>query len=204
VAADVPIEILQFPPTFVLPQKRGFLRQLLDCPALLKFVSGRKLAIDGGAHIGTWSLLLSRVFTSVLAFEPAPDTADALGKNMQHCPNVTVHRKALGDAACHCDIPNMQQPAISRYVEKSPSGAVEMLTIDSLALDACDLIKLDLEGYELPALRGAAETIAKFRPPIIVERGLGKDPHEWLRNHAYRLKFVARPNFLYLPTAEGP
>lgn len=46
---------------------------------------------------------------------------------------------------------------------------VRTTTIDSLSLDRCDFIKLDLEGAEPLALSGALETIKKFRPIILFE-----------------------------------
>ncbi len=44
-----------------------------------------------------------------------------------------------------------------------------MMTIDALDLPVCDLIYLDLEGYELFALRGAADTLERCRPVVAVE-----------------------------------
>jgi hypothetical protein len=45
-----------------------------------------------------------------------------------------------------------------------------MITLDSLALDEVDFMKLDTEGYEENILRGAVETIKRCRPVIIVEQ----------------------------------
>jgi hypothetical protein len=41
--------------------------------------------------------------------------------------------------------------------------------LDSLELTACRLIKIDVEGMELPVLRGAVETIGRFKPLLYVE-----------------------------------
>jgi FkbM family methyltransferase len=46
---------------------------------------------------------------------------------------------------------------------------VKAVTIDSLSLDACDFIKLDLEGAEPLALIGATETIKKLHPTVLFE-----------------------------------
>jgi len=48
------------------------------------------------------------------------------------------------------------------------------MTIDDLGLDACDLIQLDVEGFEAKVLQGASQTITRCRPVIMVEdRGHG-------------------------------
>ena len=46
-----------------------------------------------------------------------------------------------------------------------------MITLDSLNLDNVGLIQLDVEYYELNVLRGAIETIKKFKPVITCELG---------------------------------
>jgi hypothetical protein len=48
-----------------------------------------------------------------------------------------------------------------------------MYRIDDLNLPSCDLIHLDVEGYEAAALQGAIETIKKFKPVVIIERDSG-------------------------------
>jgi hypothetical protein len=42
------------------------------------------------------------------------------------------------------------------------------MTIDSLALSRCDFIKIDTSGMELPAIRGAHETISRLKPVLYV------------------------------------
>lgn len=51
----------------------------------------------------------------------------------------------------------------------APGMPVSMITVDSLGLNRCDLIKIDVEGMEPDVLKGAAETIKKFRPMLYVE-----------------------------------
>jgi hypothetical protein len=48
-------------------------------------------------------------------------------------------------------------------------GYLPLLSIDSLNLPECDLIQLDVEGYELNALLGAVETIKKYKPALCIE-----------------------------------
>jgi len=55
-------------------------------------------------------------------------------------------------------------------VEAVPGGIpTPEMTIDSLELSACDLIKVDVEGSEFPVLSGAVNTIKAHSPVIQVE-----------------------------------
>jgi FkbM family methyltransferase len=46
----------------------------------------------------------------------------------------------------------------------------QMITIDSLGLDGCDLIKIDVEGFEYAVILGALKTIIKYKPVIYYEK----------------------------------
>ncbi|TWT93514.1 hypothetical protein Pla100_40320 [Neorhodopirellula pilleata] len=99
------------------------------------------------------------------------------------------------------------------------SAQVDVLTLDdfvrSQAVDRIDLIKIDVEGYELNVLRGAKESLERFRPSIILEvnsitsRAAGfelSQLFDLLRSHRYQF-FVYRrrswtPVGSELPTQE--
>ena len=73
-----------------------------------------------------------------------------------------------------------------RTVVPDQSGVTPMLKIDDLALDQCDLIMLDVESYELKALKGAVETLEKFGPVVFAEQHPGCDSCEpFLRAFGY-------------------
>ena len=61
----------------------------------------------------------------------------------------------------------------------SEGEEVEVITIDSLKLSACDFIKVDVEGMELPVLQGAAENLRKYRPILYVENDRAEKSQEW-------------------------
>jgi hypothetical protein len=54
-------------------------------------------------------------------------------------------------------------------VHVSGNGLIPTIIIDDLNLPGCDLIQLDIEGYELNALLGAVKTIKKYKPVLCVE-----------------------------------
>jgi FkbM family methyltransferase len=80
---------------------------------------------------------------------------------------------------------------IGQAIDYSDAAAVEIgtITIDSLDLARLDLLKIDIEGMELEALEGAAASLARCRPVVIVE-ALKSDQvrlREILQKHGYLL-----------------
>ena len=129
-----------------------------------------RTAIDGGAHIGTWSTHLARHFRNVLAFEPAVDTYECLALNVGKFPNVVPFRAALGCSDSRASLSDeAQRPGNTgaRYIV--PGDEFGVFTIDHFDIDDLDFLKLDLEGYEYFALLGGAETIRACRPVICLE-----------------------------------
>lgn len=130
------------------------------------------VAIDGGAHVGSWAVHMARYFEDVYAFEPCNESYELLCENTNSLPNVKVLNLALMDDVCTVSVhrpKGNRQTLTARQVSKG--GDTHAVSIDSLRLDACDLIKLDLEGAEPLALLGARDTIEKFRPFLVIEIG---------------------------------
>lgn len=126
------------------------------------------IAIDGGAHVGSFSVELAQYFKEVHAFEPCADSFAMLIDNV--IDGVRVYRQALMDRKCNINVfaPG-RQTLTARQVEYSDDGDTEAITIDDLELPGCDLIKLDLEGAEMLALMGAKNTIKKYHPFLVIE-----------------------------------
>ncbi len=133
------------------------------------------IAIDGGAHVGSWTVEMSQYFDKVYAFEPCQESYDMLTDNVavessEHC-TVIARRQALVDKPRTVDSilpPGKRQTLTARQV-KLDGTELEGVTIDGLDLPGCDLIKLDLEGAEWLALVGAKETIRKYKPFLVLE-----------------------------------
>lgn len=151
--------------------------------AALRWVTQHGTAIDGGAHVGTWSRQLALVFSQVIAFEPAPDTFACLVENMaaHGGRNVTCYEAALG---AH---PGRVRMALdAKNAARGNTGArhtvegddVVMLPLDSLDLNDVGFLKLDVEGSEPMALMGARDTLARCRPVVLVE-----DKGHWVTHY---------------------
>lgn len=134
--------------------------------------------LDIGAHVGHYTLRASRIASKVIAVEANPDTAGRLRENLDlnGITGVTVHNVAAWDsrAMLRLQDPNGQVRGGSTRV--LPAGEPGPGTIPATPLDELlagesriDLVKLDVEGADLHALRGMAATLARLRPVMIVE-----------------------------------
>lgn len=140
----------------------------------LQFCKKFRLAIDGGAHVGTWTVALAKRFNRVIAFEPAPDTYDCLVENTAGYSNVETVWAALGAENTFCNVnedPTRFGNTGARTVEVAPlGGEVQMVTLDSqLMVSDLDFLKLDLEGFESEAIRGAEQLLSFQRPVVLME-----------------------------------
>lgn len=153
--------------------------QSAQLTAALSYVTDWSCAVDGGAHVGTWSRVLSGRFQRVIAVEPSPDTYEALVANLVAfgCENVEAKAVALG-----CELGHVRMAIDARHEALAntgaryvlPGGPIPVETIDAWALPSLGLLKLDIEGAEASAIRGAMQTIQRSRPVVIYEnKGFG-------------------------------
>lgn len=161
---------------------RGYLEKW-ETLAWLAILEKGDLVVDGGANFGYWSLLAAQVVGSrggVIAVEAVPQTASALRRNLDASGVKSVHivEYALADAAGVTTI-NLfsQDPVAGRSSIGIPEGHLAVSSVDVAQKRLDDilkpysrspkLIKLDIEGSELSALKGAAETIRSPQAPVI-------------------------------------
>lgn len=163
---------------------------------------GKRLhtVIDGGAHIGLWSIHLVKKFQQVIAFEPMFKNFKCLRLNTLSNVNITLYQAALSNYTGQIGMAGRGSKSFKWWV--TPQGSiidkfVSCLKLDTLNLQNVDLIKLDVESHEFEALQGAAETIQRCKPIIMIEDKL--DPEKratkylqelgmnmiWSRKHDY-------------------
>ena len=123
--------------------------------------------IDVGAWWGPWSIWWQDKATSVEIFEPNKDILPKLVNNVGTFKNCTIHRTALGDR--HGSVSMQCADHSGTYHVTGQKGDIEIKTLDSFQFDNVDIIKIDAEGYELPVLEGANETILRNRPWVQIE-----------------------------------
>ena len=151
--------------------RRGRGPKIPDIEEALGYCGRWTLAVDGGANVGAYARVLARRFERVIAFEPAPDTFACLARNLQEwgfTHRVEACQNALSDCVESVSLgtePGRRSP--SRRVVGS--GTIATVRIDDLNLPDLAFLKLDVEGYEERALRGAQKTLLRCRPLVMFE-----------------------------------
>lgn len=141
--------------------------------------------LDVGAHVGHWSLRLAGKASRVIAVEANPATAATLRRHlaMNDIHNVTVVELAAWDetARLRLDDPNGQvEGGSTRTVPLNGSegkdGTVAAGRLDDYLFDhhfailpRLDLVKLDVEGADIHALKGMAGLLERYRPALFIE-----------------------------------
>lgn len=138
---------------------------------------------DVGANLGYYTVRFSRLVGPrgrVHAFEPSPRYRPRLVDHLRRngCPdNVTVSEFALSDREGEERLFGDAVSASMHWVHDARQPAVEetirLTTFDAYAraagLERLDFVKVDIDGHEPRFLAGAAETLRRFRPAILIE-----------------------------------
>jgi FkbM family methyltransferase len=142
--------------------------------AFQKAIQPGNVIYDIGAHYGYYSVLAS-VLTGpsgqVFAFEPVPANIARLQTHLRlnHCSNVSVEKCAISDQPGTAGFDNRGGSGTGHLAE---DGALEVRTnsLDALGvrLPAPQVIKIDVEGSELLALKGGEHTIRSSLPTIFL------------------------------------
>jgi len=139
--------------------------------------------LDIGANIGYFSLLAANKepTSKIISFEPVENLFQKLEKNISinNIRNITGLQVAIGEineekelfisAPDNLGMSSFQQP--ENYSGRKEK--IRVINIDhwfkTARLSRVDLIKLDIEGSELAALKGMREVLQNFKPMVIVE-----------------------------------
>jgi FkbM family methyltransferase len=182
---------------------------------------------DVGANIGLISLFASKIAGPdghVLSFEPSPDVLALLRRNTEGKKNIKVLPYGIGNADTLKSFAAQGTPTAASFVEDvtainrrfQPDQPIEQVTVTMRKLDtlldaalspAPSLVKIDIEGFELEALRGADRLLSSIRPKLLMEIHPGQltlsggsedELFQRLREHQYHWAIIDQnPNSLY-------
>lgn len=147
---------------------KGVFKQLPDVEESLKFVKNKGVCIQAGGNVGVWAKYLAEQFGVVYTFEPDPENFNCLCANVRE-HNVVKFNAGLADTHKMITVSEPGGNNCGAY-QAHEGGFIPTLKVDDLNLPSCDLMYLDIEGYELFALQGAEQTIEKYYPVIALEQ----------------------------------
>jgi len=184
-------------------------------PELTKFILGElkfapgDIFLDIGANIGWYSILLSKKFGSdvqVFAFEPDNLNFSLLSSNLQRnaIQNVTPIKLAVAEETSSKTLYRYKEGNLGRH-SLLPTEGLEEQTVDTTTLDhfvkqndmdpeKVKFIKMDIEGYEYFAMRGAENllehvplVLTEYSPEMLKERGFNPtDLLDFMQRYHYQ------------------
>lgn len=168
-------------------------------PLLDPYIHKGFTVVDVGSFVGDHTeYYVNRVGREgkVYAFEPNIPAFECLEFNMAKYPNVWLYPMGASDKPHKIAIAQNDNVGASHAID---GDDVSCITIDSLSLSSCNFIKMDCEGMELRALKGAEKTIANFRPTMLLEINRGAlerqgtsadEVFAWLNEHGYTYRNI--------------
>lgn len=169
-------------------------------------------AVDVGAHEGSYVHFMKRHARRVYAFEPVPSLAEALA--WKFAPRVVVRNIALSreSGTAILRIPLLDGAPLTGLASLNDGArdtaaiteiAVQTRPLDEVFVGDAGFIKIDVEGHEEAVLDGAARTIARCRPRLLIEIEEGRVPGAPARIHAFLRRFNYRGYFVCGRTLAG-
>lgn len=165
------------------------------------------VVVDAGANIGLYSAVMGRLVTSsgrVISFEPVPRVFACLEQNalINKLDMIEAHNAALGDAEGSYSMRLSSYNSGDNRPVVSGGTLTKMVRGDDIVGDrVVDFIKMDVQGFELPALKGLEKTVLSSRDLLLffeywphgMERA-GFSPDEfvdWLADRSFSLNTLS-------------
>ena len=162
--------------------------ELRNIFAIINTLPDDAVIVDGGCNAGFFTIPVAYTTQDrnirIIAFEPQRQLFQAVGGSLalNGYRNVFLHNCGLGAEPGIAQLPKIDYSiaqdfgtvSLTEETTVDEDGwmndrVVDITSIDAMDLPRLDFFKLDVEGYEVPALTGALKTIKKHRPWIWVE-----------------------------------
>lgn len=182
-------------------------------PAIEKYIPKGGVVVDGGANIGSHAVFYLRCVGpegTVIAFEPNHEAYHCL---LNNCPGAVCHQLALGSRYGIFRIVHDKNYGGAYLVSGKEQSGYPVITVplDEFGLKRLDFLKLDVEGFEVLALRGAESTIARCRPVMLIEVNEGAlarqgftqaDLYQEIESLGYRHEFLFPSHHVNMPQTD--
>lgn len=193
----------------------------LPKPQLATLLPAAPTVIEAGAHLGKDTVEMSRLWPDgrIHAFEPAPALFEKLAARTAGCRNVTLYPLALAEKSGTVEFnlssgkSNASSSILSpkQHLEQHPEVVfqqkikVEAVSLDDWAarhgLKSIDFLWLDLQGYELFALKGAAQILPSVRviyTEVFLQESYAGTPlypevRQWLEQRGFSVAWEGLP-----------
>lgn len=141
--------------------------------------------LDLGANVGVYSISAARRAGEdgrVISVEPCKETFTLLSRSAAAFNNMKCIHAAVSETSDRGCLEPGNQPEFNKLQMGEGLGeTVDMISVDELAeregIGQFDLIKIDVEGHEIPVIRGAKKIIAENDPIILYEIKEGQHVH---------------------------
>lgn len=151
------------------PAPRAEMRFIRD-----HLVQRGNLAVECGCHHGFTTLLLSKwtgIRGKIIAFDANSHNAAIATRNMElnAIENVEIHVAAVGNQTGTVHITDASNAKVASPFIRGEVQVTAVRLDDFLEGQIPDLVKIDVEGYELEVLKGLASTLAKKNSKLAIE-----------------------------------
>jgi FkbM family methyltransferase len=151
-----------------------------------------KSYIDVGGFDGDTTLLFIENITSikkVYFFEPNVKNIELAKQRLANFDEIEYYNCGLGSEDTTAHITNSgSASSISQCADNPTATEVEVRRLDAMRIESCDVIKIDIEGFEMEFLKGARNFIKTHRPLIAI--AVYHQPEDFFSITSYILDLV--------------
>lgn len=191
----------------------GVFYEIEELQIIARYFKADQAFVDIGSNVGNHAIYVEKFLSpkSILLIEPNPEAIQILQLNLLLNGLSKVDTQFLGTGLSDHEETAVIEIPINNLggarLRPQANAGVRIVTGDSLLRDRpVDFIKLDVEGLEMPALRGLQGTISTNRPTIFieVENENIAEFSDWMRLHRYKIveqfrRYQLNENFLVVP-----
>ena len=115
------------------------------------------LIVEVGAWCGTWAIVMQKYAREMRCYEPIKTHFECLSRNLSPYNHVKMYCQAIGNEDGFVKMTNDTVTQNTRVLMEH--GSTKISKLDSLDLNGVDMLKIDVEGFEMEVLRGASERL---------------------------------------------